>query len=298
MADLHRGQREGGGTVEELIHRRNLVGHRAVVHRGHRIGIGIAGGKADHLGLGLTVFVGSAGDLVAQQQAAVRIGGQGQVDLIGRLFIHHSGGAVVQDVLSCKALGFLVSETVVARPVVAVVERTGFGFKLCQIGRRGGVGGEAPTGEEVGQVLLGSGRSQPHEVLIGTGPQRQFDAAGCRRLGRVAGVGIHAGIETALEQIVVVVVDLVLVALVVGEVQLPVHAQLGEHIAGRTGGTAGNLAVDGIIAKAHAFAGLGDLREVVVGNFRHGIAALVDVMADLMGNAPAEEAAAGRYRRR
>ena len=74
--------------------------------------------------------------------------------------------------------------------------------------------------------------------------------------------------------------------------QLPVQPQLGENVAGMAGGAAGDLAVDGVVAEADALVGLGDLGEIVVGDFRHGIAALVDVVADLVGDAPAEEVAA------
>ena len=108
----------------------------------------------------------------------------------------------------------------------------------------------------------------------------------------IAGVGIHPRIETVCKKVGIVIVDFVLVSLVIGKVQLPVESQLREHIAGMTGGAAGHLAVDGVVAETHALAGLGNLGEIVVGNFRHGIAALVDVVADLMGDAPAEEVAA------
>ena len=289
MLDLERGQFQRVGTVEELVHRRDLIGNGAVVHRRDRVGVGIAGGEAHHLTVALAVLAGDAGDLVPQQQAVLGVGGQFQVHLIGHFFVDFGGGRIRDHILPLEGRRFVMGETVIAGSVVAIVQRAFFRFILGHKGRRGGVRGHAPAPEEVGQVLFRCGGSQAHEVLPGIVPQRQTHAAGRRRFGRRAGVGIHPREEAAVQQVVVIIIQFVAVVLVIGKVKLPVHRQLGEHIGVGAGGAAGDFVIDVLVVEAHAaIRRLRKLGEVVVGDFGHRIAAVVDVMADLMRDAPAE----------
>ena len=139
-----------------------------------------------------------------------------------------------------------MGEGVVTGIVVDVVDGAGLLLKLRGISSRGLVGSHAPALEEIGQVLLRCRAGKAHQVLVRISAQGQGRAV-VGRSRRVAGIGVHTGKEASVEQILVVVVDLVLVAGVVGKVKLPVESQLGKDVVGMTLGAAGDLFVDVIV---------------------------------------------------
>ena len=77
--------------------------------------------------------------------------------------------------------------------------------------------------------------------------------------------------------------------------ELPVHAQLGEHIGRRSLGSGSHLLIDILVLESHStiiIMGLSQYGKIIVGDFSHRISSLIDAVSDLMGNAPAKVTAA------
>ena len=175
--------------------------------------------------------------------------------------------------------------------VVGVAQRAVLSRELADVGLRGLVGREAPALEEVGQVALGRGAGQADDVLLLAAAQDELGPLGRGRRLRSAGVAVHAREEAVVEGLLVRVVQLVRAAGVVGQAQLPVHGQLREHAAGAALVARGHAVVHVIVAEPGRGAravGLRQLREVVVRHLGVGVLGLVDIVPDLVRDAPSE----------
>ena len=185
---------------------------------------------------------------------------------------------------ACGGLGSgqtLPAALVAEIPEGAVLFPVGFQLLLGCIAK-----GHAPPLKELGQILLDHpGGGEGHLVVVGLGP---------------GGVGVRLPV---LEELVVEPHGAVGVILfpVVGQVELPVHAQLDKHVVGLAGLALGGFGEDGgVLAALLQAGGEGVVLSVeglnhdgvdVVGDLRP--AQLIHVVADLVGDAPAEEAVCG-----
>ena len=189
-----------------------------------------------------------------------------------RVFLFHRGGERKSTRGSLS-----VAQALPAALVAQIPDSPGLFLVGFQLLLRGFTQSHTPAGEELGQVhARHSAGGEGNLVVIGG-------------LARKIGASLP-GLEELVE-------ELGGICAVIGQVQLPVHAQLNEHVVGRAGVALGHLGKDGGVFVAGlqaggfyvlaAVPGLDHQGVDIIGNF--GLAQLVHIMADLMGDTPAEE---------
>ena len=245
--------------VAQLIHGHHRVGVGQVVGGAQIVHIGALGGKADDHVI--------AADLVAQDLVAVGVAdAQGNLGLIGR---GGDRGGTAGGAAAIQAVG--------AGGIIEIPDGTGLSLVVVQHALHLIAEGYAPAGEELGEVAVGHlGGDEGHALVVGI-------AAVCAGLPQ-------------LEELIVEGQGLG--SIVMGQVELPVHTQLHEHIVGGAGTALSHLIKDGFPAFVRSEAGIqGHGASVpglegqgvdVVGDF--GLTQFVHVVADLVGDAPAEQA--------
>ena len=294
MLDFQRIQRQYRRTVQIFVNCRDLVSHHAVVHRRHKVAKRFFRRKAHDHFLRHTAGRGAAHNLVSENVVPARLCQHEleihpvfgiRVNLRGRRGREHFRRAVRQKPAA------LMRQPKYAGVVVHIINRPRLlrelpGILFCPLVRR-----HAPAFKKRQQIPFGRRAGKPHQVLVRITGQHQRDSSRRGRLRRVPRVGVHPGKEQILKLLIIVVVSLVVIAVVIGQVKLPVHPQLREHV-GSTSLRAGrHLLIDLVILEPHAIAGISRLCQhgiIIVRDLRHRVGSLVDAVPDFVGDSPAK----------
>ncbi|CDC50260.1 unknown [Clostridium sp. CAG:58] len=154
----------------------------------------------------------------------------------------------------------------------------------------------APVAEEVQKVLPGRSRRQPHQHIVLIGPGKlQLISFRSRCRGWLTHIGIHSGKDQIFQLLFAGIKGLEIIAShIVGQMELPVHGQLHRPVRRLSPGSRGGLFKYVLVLEPQGIIGipgLGQQRIVVIGHLCHRVGPFVDLVADLMGKPPAEQAA-------
>ena len=297
MLYLHRIQHFHLGAVQILIDYRDFIPHNTIIHI-NRIAESIFRGKArcfpDNLSAG-----NHTSDNFISQHVFLRnvLGAQCKVYLVCASFSKRRRHIVRYCFHCARSVKRTVSalETVYSCVVTYIINRSGFLFKLPCIRPCLLIRSHSPAFKEVKNILLCRPAGQTHQILILISRESQRNTAGRRCSARISCVCIHPREEQVRKLLIVICVSLKIISSVISKVKLPVHTQLCKYIGSRTLSAGCHFVINIRVLETHTVIGILCLcqnGEIVVRYLRHRIGALVNTMANFMGNSPSKVYAA------
>ena len=175
--------------------------------------------------------------------------------------------------------------------VIYITDRPCLRFELLCIGPRPFIRRHAPALEELQKILLRRRTGQAHQILILVPRQSQLNPTRLRRPGRGPRISIHSCKEQICKLRIILIIRLKVISVIIGQMKLPVHSQLGKYIRSASLRTRSHLLVNLVILEPHTVIclfRLGKHGKIVISDLRNRIAALVDAVSDLMRNPPSE----------
>ncbi len=198
-------------------------------------------------------------------------------------------------ILSCDALSGSLRHLINSCRIIHIIYGTRFLRKLSGISSGVIIRRHAPSGEKLCQIALCRRTGKPHQILISASVQVQRHSARRRRRCRIARITVCSCKKQMLCHFLPGSISFIIIIPVIGKMKLPVHSQLCKYIVGIPCGIGRHLFKHFRILKTHGIVRIPCLRQygiIIVGHLRMGVGGLIDLMADLVSDAPSKVSAA------